>query len=58
VIAPFFVKFGKKKGKSIDLVKFQADLNNLHAKQLGATLVNLSPVNTLRLWNVPLTVGV
>jgi hypothetical protein len=57
IIAPFIVKYAKKKGKELDLVKVQAEMNNLHNLQLGATLANLSPVNTLRVWAVPLTVA-
>jgi hypothetical protein len=57
VIAPFFVRYAKKKGKTLELKKLQDELNSLHNTQLGATLANLSPVNTLRVWTVPVTVA-
>jgi hypothetical protein len=55
VIAPYFVKFANSKGFTLVNAAFLADLQALMAAQLGATLVNLSPVKNLKIFTVPLT---
>ncbi|GBF95124.1 hypothetical protein Rsub_07708 [Raphidocelis subcapitata] len=55
VLAPYFVKFAEKKGKTLDEAAFLADLQALQGAQLTATLQNLSPVKNLKLFSVPLT---
>lgn len=52
VVTPFFVKYARAHGKTLDAAKFYSDLEALHAKHLGATLRLLSPANALPLWSV------
>jgi hypothetical protein len=52
VLAPFFVGFAARRGHSLDQASFTAALNDLHARQLAATLKYLEPANALPLWSV------
>lgn len=56
-LTPFFVKYAKKHGKTLDADKYYNELKSLQGKQLGATLTYLAPANTLPLWAVTVTLS-
>jgi hypothetical protein len=57
MLSPWFVKYAKSQGKTIDLETFKTALNAILDVQLGATLAAVSPLNSVRVWTVPLTVA-